>query len=353
MKEAIVHPDGKVEITESPIPSPGPDQVVIKVIYSGSNPKDWKLPKWGNQAHNSGGDVAGTIHAVGSSVYEFKLGDRVAAFHQMKEAHGGFAEYAVAWSHTTFPIPKKTSFEEASTIPLAVMTAAHALYYRLRLPTPWEPTMTPSPLLIYGGSTAVGAFAIKLASLANIHPIISVAGAGAAYVETIIDRTKGDKIIDYRAGDAKLVERLKKALGGKKLEYALDAVSEKGSYQNIVEVLEPNGNLTLVLPPNQREQIPASVNLSQAMVGLVHRAVDPESVEGKAGIKTGMKDFGFMLYRLIGRGLQEGWFSGHPYRIVPGGLYGLESGLQDLKDGKASAFKYIYHIPDTTGVGAV
>ena len=41
MKEAIVHAGPKVEIIDSPIPTPGPDQVLTKVIVSGSNPKDW------------------------------------------------------------------------------------------------------------------------------------------------------------------------------------------------------------------------------------------------------------------------------------------------------------------------
>lgn len=42
MKEAIVQPEGlKVEIVDSPIPKPDPTQVLIKVIVSGSNPKDW------------------------------------------------------------------------------------------------------------------------------------------------------------------------------------------------------------------------------------------------------------------------------------------------------------------------
>jgi len=41
MKEALVDKGTKVEIIESPIPTPGPHQVVTKVIVSGSNPKDW------------------------------------------------------------------------------------------------------------------------------------------------------------------------------------------------------------------------------------------------------------------------------------------------------------------------
>jgi hypothetical protein len=41
MKEAIVHKGPVVEIVDSPIPEPGPDDVVTKVVVSGSNPKDW------------------------------------------------------------------------------------------------------------------------------------------------------------------------------------------------------------------------------------------------------------------------------------------------------------------------
>ncbi len=44
MKEALVSSGPKVNIVDSPIPKPGPDQVITKVIYSGSNPKDWKIP---------------------------------------------------------------------------------------------------------------------------------------------------------------------------------------------------------------------------------------------------------------------------------------------------------------------
>jgi len=41
MKEAIVKQNLNVDIIDSPIPTPKDDQVVIKVIVSGSNPKDW------------------------------------------------------------------------------------------------------------------------------------------------------------------------------------------------------------------------------------------------------------------------------------------------------------------------
>ena len=44
MKEALVGKGPKVQIIDSPIPKPAPNQVVTKVIVSGSNPKDWYVP---------------------------------------------------------------------------------------------------------------------------------------------------------------------------------------------------------------------------------------------------------------------------------------------------------------------
>jgi NADPH:quinone reductase-like Zn-dependent oxidoreductase len=112
MKEAIVAAGPKVTIHDVPIPKPNSDQVLIKVIYSGSNPKDWKRPEISSVPHNSGDDIAGIVESVGEDVYEFKKGDRVAAFHQMVTPHGSFADYAVAPAFTTFHLPKKITFEE-------------------------------------------------------------------------------------------------------------------------------------------------------------------------------------------------------------------------------------------------
>ena len=60
---------------------------------------------------NQGNDIAGFVHNVGSDVTEFRPGDRVAAFHEIGAPGGSYAEYAIAWDHTTFHVPEETSFE--------------------------------------------------------------------------------------------------------------------------------------------------------------------------------------------------------------------------------------------------
>ena len=62
---------------------------------------------------------------------------------------------------------------------------------------------------MYGGATAVGAFATKLTRASNVHPIIALAGNGIAYVETLLDTSAGDAIVDYRNGPNALIADIK------------------------------------------------------------------------------------------------------------------------------------------------
>ncbi|KIW97565.1 uncharacterized protein Z519_01149 [Cladophialophora bantiana CBS 173.52] len=351
MKSAHVFKKGEdqldVQIKDIPVPKPEPNQVLIKVVVSGTNPKDWKYPILvkGSTGLNTGDDIAGYVEAVGSNVTEFKVGDRVGAFHEMRTPHGSFAEYAIAWEKTTFHLPKQTSFEEAATIPLAAMTAAVGLFCRLGLPEPWvtvsqaRKDAVAGGVVVYGAASAVGAFAVKLLVRSKIHPIICVAGRGISFVEGLIDKSKGDAVIDYRKGDDHVVEGLRAAVpAGQKLLYAFDAVSEKGSYQNIIKVLDPYGHISLVLPGRKYEEIPQTVNQTLTTVGSVH------------GVPDDLSDFGYAWFRLFSLGLKDGWFSGHPHQVVPGGLNGVQTGLTNLQHGKASAVKYVYRIAETEGV---
>eukprot|EP01103_Thecamoeba_quadrilineata_P000484 TRINITY_DN10417_c0_g1_i1.p1 TRINITY_DN10417_c0_g1~~TRINITY_DN10417_c0_g1_i1.p1 ORF type:complete len:343 (-),score=53.27 TRINITY_DN10417_c0_g1_i1:139-1167(-) len=339
MKEALVDKDQQVEIINSSIPIPEADQVVIKVVVSGCNPKDWKVPFWYNNKTNSGDDIAGIVYLVGPNVYEFKVGDRVAAFHEMRKGGGSFAEYAVAWQHTTTHLPANLTFEEAATIPLAALTAVIGNYVRLKLPAPWQQASEKLPLIVYGAATAVGAFAIKLARLSNIHPIIGIAGNGISFAEGLIDKSKGDAIVDYRNGTDALLKGIKDALtaaGVSSVRHAFDAVSENGSHENLVKILADDALITNVLPIPEGFQYPKTYQETEwTMVGDVHDK---------------QKEVGFIYFRWMFRMIQQGKFSGHPFEVVPGGLCGISSALQNLKNGKNSATKYVFRISETEGL---
>lgn len=54
-----------------------------------------------------------------------------------------------------------------------------------------------------------------------------------------------------------------------------------------------------------------------------------------------------MWSRFLGRLLAEGRLKGHPYEVIPGGLHGVVVGLQNLRNGKNSACKYIFRMEET------
>lgn len=344
MKQAICRLGPKVEIRDVPVPKPGNDEVQIKVIVSGTNPKDWKMAEWGLGERNEGDDIAGIVTEVGEDVVEFRPGDRVAAFHRIRAPHGSYAEYAIAPAHTTFHIPQHTSFEEAATIPLAAMTAAVGLYVRLEMPQPFTPPKSPLPLLIYGASSAVGAYVIKLARKSGIHPLICVAGKSASFVETLIDRSKGDVVIDYREGEGAIIKNVKAALpAGAELKYAFDCISDGASYVACGKALSQHGGkLTMTLRTNHKFE--NWIEQSDTKVGSV--VADPTYSKDDPDDQ----DFGFAWYRMFALGLKQGWFSAHPYEVVPGGLSGLEQALRNLKDGKSNAVKYVLRIEETPGI---
>ena len=243
------------------------------------------------------------------------------------------------------------------------MTAACGLFLKLGLPEPWtggradgkvkdnagkekekeKGRRGTTPLVIYGAASAVGAYAIQLAKRAGIGPLICVAGKGCGFVEGMLDKDAGDVVVDYRKGDEAVVDGIRMGLYGmmgkvEKLWYAFDAVSDKGSFLNICKVLEKDGGkITLVRPGEEYKGIPETVVKSVTTVSSVH------------GDQT---DFGAAWYRLFAKGLGEGWFRGHPTEVVPGGLGGVETALRNLKEGKASAVKYVFRIADTEGVSS-
>jgi NADPH:quinone reductase len=227
------------------------------------------------------------------------------------------------------------------------MTAAIGLYINLELPAPWHPATEPIPLIVYGASSAVGAFAIKLAVRSNIHPIIAVGGKGEVFVKSIIDESKGDVFVDYRGGADQLVEGMKAGLKGEEVFHAYDAISEKGSFEACSKVLSEGGKITLVMPGSDYSAIPRTLKSSITYVGLVHdsNTIDNKTVNWKNHV-NGL-DFGYVYFKLFGQGLKEGWLKPHPYEVVPGGLNGIPEALTNLREGKSSAVKYVFKIEDT------
>ena len=89
---------------------------------------------------------------------------------------GGFALYSSAPAATTANLPDSISFNEGSVLPLAFDTAAVGLYSIgegfLGLPHPSaKPSSTGKTLVVWGGSSSVGAITIQLAVASGLKVV--------------------------------------------------------------------------------------------------------------------------------------------------------------------------------------
>src|SRR5690625_7088162 len=91
------------QLTERKAPTPGPDEIAIKVRAAGVNPADWKRREGAFGTRGAlpvamGLEAAGVVTAVGDGVDEFAVGDRKST--RLNSSH-------VAISYAVFCLKKK------------------------------------------------------------------------------------------------------------------------------------------------------------------------------------------------------------------------------------------------------
>lgn len=159
-----------------PEPRRAPDagEVEIEVATTGLNFRDvmWNLRLLPEEALEDGYagpglgmECAGTIVRTGPDVDGLMVGDRVLAF-----APGAFASHLVVKTFAVSKLPSQLSFEGATTLPVAFLTAYYSLVHLARL----EAGET---VLIHGGAGAVGLAALQIAKHRGATVIVT-AGSG-------------------------------------------------------------------------------------------------------------------------------------------------------------------------------
>ncbi|MBY5991198.1 zinc-binding dehydrogenase [Ferrimonas balearica] len=218
MRALTYQPDqDRFTLTERPVPTPGPGEVLVRVLACGLNPVDAKINLWHAQAPGMGAhwvpglDVAGEIVGLGEGVDGWRLGDSVLYHGDMFKPSGGYAEFALHSAATLIPMPKVTP-EEAAATPCAGWTAWRALVDRLQL------AGKPS-LLIAGGAGGVGSFAVQIARDLGVGQVVATcSAANADYVRDL----GASEVIDYRQEDVQA--RVMALTQGHGVAAALDAV---------------------------------------------------------------------------------------------------------------------------------
>lgn len=195
MRAAMLHefgPPENLRVEEVPDPEPGPDQVVIDVHACGVNFPDVLMVQDLYQMKPGlpfapGGEVAGTISAVGSDVTGRSVGDVVAA----SCGYGGFAEKVAVNASSVFDVPDGVDLTVASAIITTYGTSYHALRDRAQL-QPGE------SLLVLGAAGGVGLAAVELGAAMGAEVI--AAASSEAKLETC--RAHGALFtVDYSSTD--------------------------------------------------------------------------------------------------------------------------------------------------------
>jgi NADPH:quinone reductase-like Zn-dependent oxidoreductase len=131
MKAIVIDGYGGVDqlhLRELPDPRPQADEVLVRVRAAGVNPVDWKIRQ--GQLHFilrpkfpfvPGADIAGEVVSTGPEATEFKTGDPVVGFVELKRG-GGYAELAVAKKTAVALKSSSLSFIEAASLPIAGCT---------------------------------------------------------------------------------------------------------------------------------------------------------------------------------------------------------------------------------------
>ena len=271
-------------VRPAPYPTPGADEIVIRNRAIAVNPLDAVKQSTGNLMYGwlpypavLGEDVAGEVVGVGSGVTRFREGDRVFAYAVGMEkgadhaAEGGFQNFTVAKESLAAPMPAGMAFEDAAVLPLAVSTAASALFQRdqlaLRHPGTAATTAATEVVVVWGGSTSVGSNAIQLAVAAG-YTVVTTAGPRNHDRMRVLGATH---VFDYASPTA--VADIVSAVGGARVAGLL-AVGT-GSAEPTVAVAVATGakRVSLASPSVSFDGLPRRGGPSAALVRLGVRLV--------------------------------------------------------------------------------
>ena len=236
-----------LQVKQRPIPIPRQGEVLIKLAYAGINRPDvlqrsgsYNPPKGASDL--PGLEGAGIISAIGSGVFEWKVGDEVCAL----LPGGGYAEYAVTPSLHCLPVPKGLSLKEAACLPETFFTVYSNLFQRGGL-------KAGEKFLVHGGSSGIGTTAIQMAHLFGARVFATAKSERKCQVCKDLG---AERVINYHN---EIFEDVLQVYGG--VDVILDMVG--GTYiQRNLKSLADDGRLVQIA---FLESAKADLNLAQMM----------------------------------------------------------------------------------------
>ena len=199
--------------TELPTPTPGADEVLIRIQAASLNFPDLLIVQNKYQMKPAlpfvpGSEYAGVIEAVGSDVKHLKVGQTVACL----SGTGGFATHTLAPAKLCLPLTPSFNAVDAAAFIMIYATSYHALVDRAEL-------QAGETVLILGAAGGVGSSAIQIAKAVGAKVI---AAASTDEKCALCRQLGADEVINYTNGDFR--EQIKALTQGKGPDVLYDPV---------------------------------------------------------------------------------------------------------------------------------
>ena len=179
-----------------PTPTPGADEVLLRVHAAALNPIDYKLLAGDLRRVQRlsfpvtpGFDLAGEVIACGPGATRFALGERVYA-RASRDTLGAFAELSLQPQRYLAPMPANLSYAEAASLPLVALTTVQALVDRAQA----QPGQR---VLIHAGAGGLGSFAVQYARQLGLVVHATCSSRNAELVRSL----GADEVIAYDSDD--------------------------------------------------------------------------------------------------------------------------------------------------------
>jgi putative PIG3 family NAD(P)H quinone oxidoreductase len=254
-----------------PDPEPGPDEVLVEITASAVNRADIQqrqghYPPPAGAPPYPGLECSGVIAATGEQVCALLAG-------------GGYAERVAVPRAHTLPIPAGLALEDAAALPEVACTVWSNVVRIARL-------QKGETLLVHGGGSGIGTFAIQLGKALGAHVVTTARKAK----HDALKKLGADVTIDYTTEDWSKAVRA---------DVILDIIGAKYLAPNI-EALAPNGRIAIIGLQGGRK---AELDLRALMAkrGTISATtLRPRPHDEKAAIVRGVRE---QVWPLVAEGL--------------------------------------------------
>jgi len=263
---------------ERPDPSPGRDEVLIRVAAAGVNRPDvmqrrGAYPPPPGASDLPGLEVAGQIAAVGEGAGAWKVGDRVCAL----VAGGGYATLCAAPAPQCLPVPANLDFVSAAAIPETFFTVWTNVFDRGRL-------QAGEDALFHGGSSGIGTTAIQLARARGSRVFVT---AGSDEKCRACEQLGAAHAINYRTRD--FVAAVREVTNNRGVDLILDIMA--GSYvDRNLSALAMDGRLVQIALQSGQSSVSLDLlRIMQRRLTITGSTLRPRPVEEKGQIAAALR----------------------------------------------------------------